>query len=140
VGGGRTSQGTWGTILISGDGGASWSSNTSNNWDDLAGIACPTSRVCIAAGGTTILASADGGATWTTRTFSAPSRPDSASGTYLAGIACYNSSACVAVGAGGTIVTSTDGGVGWINPDSGTDNGLQGVTCTTGGTVLATRP
>jgi len=128
------------TILASTNGGASWSKRSSGtgSYTALYGIACPTSRDCLAVGGgaiggAAILASTNGGTSWMRRS--------SGTVTYTAlyGIACPTSSSCLAVGSQegeGTILASTNGGATWHNRASAIQ-ALASITCPTSNDCLA---
>jgi photosystem II stability/assembly factor-like uncharacterized protein len=128
------------TVLTSTNGGASWTSRSSGTgpYTALYGVACPTSRDCLAVGGgaigrAAILASMNGGANWTRRS--------SGPGTYTAlyGIACPTSKDCLAVGSqggAGTILASSDGGTTWQSR-SAAIQALASITCPTSNDCLA---
>jgi photosystem II stability/assembly factor-like uncharacterized protein len=144
-----------GNIVASVTGGVSWLVRPSGTYNVLKGIACPTSRDCLAVGGNgpdvwvgngdevehtrpaTILVSTNGGASWTKRS--------SGTGSYTAlyGIACPTSRDCLAVGGGAiggaAILASTNGAASWIRRSSGTGSytALYGVACPTSRDCLA---
>jgi len=143
-----------GNILASLDGGATWASRPSGTYNALKGVACFTSRDCLAVGGNgpdvwvgngdevehtqpaTILASTDGGASWEKRS--------SGTGTYTAlyGIACPSAKDCLAVGGGvpggSTVLASLDGGATWHSrPSAAKAYVLDGIACPTARACLA---
>ena len=114
------SAGNSGTILVSSDGGTTWSLSSNSDTHHLYGIAYGNngSELYVSVGTVgTILTSPDG-VSWTKRT--------SGTSNYLAGIT-YGNGIFVAVGGSGKILTSSDG-VGWTSRTSGTANWLSGVT------------
>jgi photosystem II stability/assembly factor-like uncharacterized protein len=112
---------TTSTILLSTDGGSTWSIQTSVTNNPLNGVTCPSPSTCVAVGGIlgrpgTILLSTDGGRTWS-------SRPTDTTQTYtLEQVACPSPSLCVAVGGfrelftnEAAILRSTDEGNTWTS-------------------------
>lgn len=99
--------GNYGTILVSGDGGATWSAQQSGLETTMLGsIACADARHVWAAGvGGTIVHTRDGGETWISQV----------SGTErnLLDLFFLDRSRGWAVGEFGTIIGTTDGGVAW---------------------------
>ena len=128
------------TILVSTNGGASWTKRSSGtgSYTALYGIACPTSRDCLAVGGgaiggAAILASTNGAASWIRRS--------SGTGSYTAlyGVACPTSRDCLAVGSqegAGAILASTNGGATWQKRASAIQ-ALASITCATSNDCLA---
>ena len=100
-----------GLILTTGDGRATWTSRPnplSPYPQSLSGIACPTSRDCIAVGGD-IMTRSNGGAAWIER-----SNPLTGSGECYASIACRTSTNCLVSGEAN--VASTNEGKTWTVP------------------------
>ena len=113
-------QGTDGVVLLTTDGGLSWTTQTlsSSQANSLSDIACTSTSDCLAVGdvgsvstSAIILATSDGGSTWVGDTI-----PTGI--TRLTGIACSSTDDCVAVGYGaapltGVILVTSDGGASW---------------------------
>jgi len=92
--------------------------------NDLRGIACATSSVCVAVGATgTIVATADGGHSWTA--------VPSGTATTLNAIACPSATSCLAVGDAGALVTLAAGVSGWAPTVASlpTSRGMHGISC-----------
>lgn len=109
------------TILHTSDGGASWRSGTSGIPGDLRGVWFSTPQKAYAvglamSGSGVILASTDGGRTWSPQ-FVCSTSPCGAGNAQTVGalnsVSCSDDNTCKAVGAGGTIVSTQDGGRGW---------------------------
>ena len=101
--------GAGGTILHTGDGGATWVAQTAPPaTPDLTGVTFvdPRDGWAVGAGGT-ILHTGDGGATWVAQT-APPATPD------LTGVTFVDPRDGWAVGAGGTILHTGDGGATWV--------------------------
>jgi hypothetical protein len=114
------SAGNYGTILVSSDGGTTWTLSSNTDTHHLYGIGYGNngSELYVSVGTVgTILTSPDG-LNWTKRT--------SGTSNYLAGVT-YGNGIFVAVGGSGKILTSSDGVV-WTSRTSGTANWLAGVT------------
>jgi hypothetical protein len=115
-------------IVISENGGLTWTNQPSGATKKLIGVNCPSVSECVAVGfGGTILTSEDGGVTWTDR----PS--DSTSD--LERVSCATLSNCTAAGAN-TVLRSVDGGVTWTNPLTVTSEYLTGVSCSSMSTCV----
>jgi photosystem II stability/assembly factor-like uncharacterized protein len=90
--------GDGGTIVVTRNGGYTWSRLISPTGQSLNGVACAGTRICYAVGdGGTIVATRDASRTWS-RLISPPRSHA------LRGIACPSTRICYAVGDGGTIV------------------------------------
>ena len=117
--------GTGGTILLSADGGVTWTSRTVDPDDGWGGVGCASVHLCVVVGGSGAIAtSGDGGVTWTIRA--------SATENQLNSVSCPSPRLCVAVGGfvgNGAIVTSADGGVTWTNRSSHALYQLGSVSC-----------
>lgn len=111
-----------GTIIISSDGGKTWTAPTSGgSSNDLYGVTCNGAN-CVAIGSIgTILTSSDNGANWST---SAPGT----SGTPSLYSVAYSGNNFAIVGEGGIVRTSIDG-VNWATSNAGT-NSLSSITWT----------
>jgi len=114
-----------GAIYFTGNGGASWSYQTSgiSGADQtLNNVSCWSTTGCVAVGTAgTALSTSNGGGTWNLET----------SGTtqFLLGVSCPNTALCVAVGTNGVTVTRTNGT--WHPQVSGTTSYLSQVLCPT---------
>jgi photosystem II stability/assembly factor-like uncharacterized protein len=137
AGGSCTAVGASGTILVSADGGATWTADTSGTTIALNAVSCP-SVVCYTTGavssGSAVLLKTVDGTTWMPQTSHSPQA--------LSGISCLDAENCFAGGAIGTLVTTTDGST-WaqqgdplsgpttaLNATSSTGLALNAATCT----------
>jgi photosystem II stability/assembly factor-like uncharacterized protein len=110
-----------GTILTSGDGGDSWSSQVSGSTKFLDGVSCPNATTCVVVGQDgVILGTKNGGTTW--------SSLPTATGDWLNGISCPDLNFCLAAGRFGTVVRTVDGGQRWSAGGLGTHT-LYDVSC-----------
>lgn len=132
-----------GTILVTADGGTTWTQQTTPaNTPPLGGVAFADLTHGWAVGFKgTILATVDGGATWTPQT-----SPDSGTDTSVNRVACADTQHAWAVDAEGNIFATVNGGTTW-NKQYQNNGGLLDVTCTdrthvwasgVGGSIVAT--
>ncbi len=112
IGGGAGGAGS-SFIMVSDDGGLTWSNVSANsNLGTLKAIACPSVARCVAVGTKGAFVTSDGGSTWVNGKM-----PSGGTG-YLDGVACPSVSDCTAVVTGGMSATgavlgTTDGGLTW---------------------------
>jgi photosystem II stability/assembly factor-like uncharacterized protein len=160
-----TAVGANGTILTSGDGGASWTSRQpGTKLYSLYSVSCPTATFCVAVGGVafdaTILLSKNAGANWASYVpgfddiLSGSNSPsgmatamtlDCASGSLcsggvLRGVSCPSTSFCAAVGDQGTVLTTADAGAAWTSQVAAGGSAklqLTGVSCTASRSCVA---
>lgn len=116
-----------GTIILSTDGGQTWTLQSSG-MPDLKGVAFSDGQAGAAVGDSgTILFSTDAGQSWS----------PSASGTSaVLRSVCFAGQTGTAVGSSGTILRTTDGGASWTPQSSGTTLELFGVHCISENTVI----
>jgi photosystem II stability/assembly factor-like uncharacterized protein len=115
-----TAVGLNGTMLLTNDGGGSWTSVSSGTTNSLFGVSWHGNMgVAVGLNGT-ILSTADGGASWTSE-FSGTANA-------LFGVSFSGSNRGTAVGLQGTILSTADGGASWTSVSSGTAYALYGVT------------
>ena len=118
--GGSSSGGVAPEVLLSDDGGQSWTlvnlarSAAVSSINGLTGVACASADLCVAVGSGFILLSTDGGAAWS-RANIASSPPAQSALVGLVGVACPLASTCIAVGSKGVLLT-TDAGQTWVAP------------------------
>jgi photosystem II stability/assembly factor-like uncharacterized protein len=110
-----------GHVLVSGDGGATWSNKTVPTKHFLYDVGCGNASRCVAVGDAgTAVVSRDAGKSWRT------------SGTgvsvALSGVSCTGPQQCVAVGDSNTVITTTDGGSSWSRSFSQLGV-MDGVSC-----------
>lgn len=116
------------------DAGASWhvgtlpTAITQSGHVNLGPVSCPTSQVCVAAGGgpngSYILYSTDGGGSWSEGSLS--------TGEGLSGLFCRTPGFCVGVVAGGPAEISSDGGAMWSSGQPiSSPSFLDAVSCPT---------
>ncbi|MQF49162.1 hypothetical protein FIM08_04635, partial [SAR202 cluster bacterium AC-647-N09_OGT_505m] len=113
--------GASGTIMMTNDGGRSWSLQTSGTTSQLMGIDFVDYRYGWAVGaGGTVLATTNGGHTWTPQT----------SGTTetLHRVQFRDASNGSVVGVNGLILRTTDGGNTWSSINSGSSRNLRGIS------------
>jgi photosystem II stability/assembly factor-like uncharacterized protein len=111
-----------GWIVVTHNGGTTWSSPSSGVSIPLNAVSCPDDQACVATGdGGTLLATANGGHTWSVQ----------ASGTTakLRAVSCADAAHCTAVGAGGTIIRTSDAGLHWATVASNTTQDLVSISC-----------
>jgi photosystem II stability/assembly factor-like uncharacterized protein len=102
----------------------------------LYGVSCPSAQFCVAVGGG-IIASDTGGRSWTDE----PTPSVLVSGIaakVLTGVWCTSHRRCIAVGYAGIILTTSDGGVHWVQRPvpAGTWN-LAGIACSSADACIA---
>ena len=142
VGPGGYGQGAAPVIVVTTDGGVTWTSERMpGGVDSLVGVACPSAAVCWAVGSSgsafssgpsVLLQSTDGGATWGAVPVPAPANG-------LDAISCGTVTTCTAVGASGSIVTTADGGATWTAQTPPSDApGFAGVACSSAKDCWAT--
>ncbi len=120
-----------GTIVATGDGGATWSTQANGIGAPFTGLACPNTTTCYAVGrvenraATALMATRDGSAHW--RSQSVPTD------TVLNSIACPSATTCYAVGemSNGTVVVTHDGGAHWRRQPTPTVAVLYSIACPT---------
>ena len=132
--------GEGGAILVTTNGGATWSKQSSGTFATFWGVAFSDATHGWAVGeGGLILATTNGGATWSAR--------GSGTSELLYDVAFSDATHGWAVGEGGTILATTDGGATWSKQSSGRSTWLHGVAFADathgwavgeGGTILAT--
>jgi photosystem II stability/assembly factor-like uncharacterized protein len=106
------------------DSGATWSTQSLSNGDQLIGIACPGANACFAVGWPgAIYKTIDGGVSWNYQP-NGLSRTDET----LVAISCASATNCMAVGTDGIVLSTTDG-TSWALESSGTTQLLNGVSC-----------
>ena len=141
---------TQSTVLVTSDGGASWTQSMLPQQPSslvgpvtAQGISCPSTQECFVVGSETpgdgspsgsVFATDDGGLRWTSQTLPVTT-------TSLLGISCPSASDCMAVGGGipprggpgqAMIVTTTDGGNDWVlRPAPSGVSGLSSISCPT---------
>lgn len=140
-------------VLLTTDGGRSWSyppTPIDRTAYPMNGIACPSARVCYAAGDyATIMVTYDGGHTWQ-RQHNALMDQSGVIIPTLSAIACSSMRSCVAVGGieNGVVLATNDGGRTWMSQTGVTRSSLTGVACPSprvcyavgyGGTLAMTR-
>ncbi|MGI0013722.1 MAG: YCF48-related protein [Nitrososphaera sp.] len=118
-----TVVGLSGTILRTTNGGASWSSQSSEI-NDFYGVSFFNANIGAVVGNGIILHTSNGGATWRRQII----------GTTLRSVSCPDVTTCIAVGDGGVIVRTTNAGQTWVADTSGTTNALLGVFFTSANT------
>ena len=112
-----------GTILVTSNGGATWTGQASGTANLLWSVTFTDASHGWAVGANgTILATSNGGATWTAQS--------SGTAQTLLGVAFTDASHGWAVGNAGTILATVNGGATWTAQTSGTANALNGVTFT----------
>ena len=121
-----------GYVLLSTDGGASWTAGVISS-DGLQAVACPSASTCVAIGrgtsGTRIETTADGGGSWTGDTARDVFQPSA--------VACATVTDCLVVGSAGTLVT-TDGGAGWTDAPVVPDGSVaSAMTCPSSSSCVA---
>jgi photosystem II stability/assembly factor-like uncharacterized protein len=133
-----------GVILISTNGGLSWTSSTlPPGTYGIGDVVCPTSSRCIAVGAQ-ILVSSDGGQTWSTATVPGGTQA-------LRSIACSSSTTCVAIGPNSDAVSNpnattvaimtTDGGSTWTQDAFPTGSAsLEQISCPSSSQCFAGGP
>jgi photosystem II stability/assembly factor-like uncharacterized protein len=90
-------------VLISRDGGVTWTGRSSTKADNLSAVSCPSVRWCTAVGSySPIVSTTDGGATWTSAHVE--------DGVSLFAVSCPTVHQCLAVGGGGIVLQWTDAG------------------------------
>ena len=100
--------GSFGVILRSADGGATWTLQSSGTDKVFLGVSFTDANTGTAVGeDSTILRTLDGGATWTPQ--------DSGTTNWLFGVSFTDTSNGTAVGLNGTIVRTIDGGATWTD-------------------------
>ncbi len=110
-------------IMVSSDGGQSWSARSDSDGHYLYGVACVSSTRCIAVGDAgTILISAKENQKWTS-VGSGTTEP-------LSSVSCPGSGRCYAVGDGGTVLATDNSGKSWHDVASGSSV-IDGVACGT---------
>ncbi len=132
--------GDLGTILLSTDGGATWTPQESGTTNSLLAVTFRDRDTGTVVGdGGTILRTTNGGATWTPQA--------SGTGLSLFAVSFANTNGGTAVGELGTILHTTNGGTTWLPQISKETVGLSGVSFTdanngivvgAGGTILLT--
>jgi photosystem II stability/assembly factor-like uncharacterized protein len=128
--------GATGTIVVTDDSGATWTTQSSGTRNNLNGVACATTTQCLVVGnkagaGTNgvVLATTDGGSSWATH--------NSGTANNLTAVACADESTCWAVGQNGTILKTTTAGATWSPQTSGTTTQLNGISCPSTTTCFA---
>ena len=114
-----------GTIVVTHDGGAEWTTQSSGTATNLNSVSCVSATTCVAVGdksGTgVIVATTNGGMSW--------SAQSSGTANNLDRVSCADAGRCWAVGQNGAIVATSNGGATWAPQSSGTSNELKGVAC-----------
>lgn len=119
-----------GTILVSSDGGATWTPQGSGTTADLYRVVAVSPTVAWASGAVgTVLRTEDGGATW--RTLAVPTGAD------LRGLAAASATTAWVVGTGGAILGTSDGGATWARAASPTSVDLFALTLAPSGALWA---
>ncbi len=115
--------GSGGHVLVSGDGGITWSQKSIPTKHYLYGVACSDSEHCAAVGdaGTAVFTK-NGGKSW--------SSGDTGVTVPLSGVSCPQALHCVAVGDNETVLATTDGGQSW-SKELSQFGVMDGVSCTT---------
>jgi hypothetical protein len=114
--------GRGGAIVVTSDGGQTWSDATSNTTAHLRALAVFGTTMMWAAGkGGTIVRSTDAGATWV-----ACNTPTGTGALYA--IAFRDANEGWAAGDGGALLHTTDGGANWSSEDAGTEANLRGLS------------
>ena len=142
---GGLSSGVGVPILVSNDGGTTWSvpGVSGLSISGLKGVSCPTANFCMAAGTAGlpgavfytavnyIVTTENGGATWSVSTI--PSALFGSSGGSITSITCSSPADCD-VSDPGTVVSTTDGGGSWTASTlPGTAPAVSGLSCGTSG-------
>jgi photosystem II stability/assembly factor-like uncharacterized protein len=123
------SFGGYGTILATGNGGGTWTVQSSGTSQGITSVSCPSATTCFAVGGAgTILGTSNGGGTWTAQS--------SGSTDYLLGISCPSTTTCFAVGRFGAILGTSNGGGTWT-AQFASANSLSGISCPSATTCFA---
>ncbi len=121
------------TVLVSHDGGNTWTQHVLGTTDQVDSVSCPSANTCYGVGWPgAIYKTIDGGSTWVLQT----------SGFYgsdnvLTSVSCPDTTDCVAVGIGG-LAFSTSNGSAWVQESTNTPNSLFGVSCATTSACVAT--
>jgi photosystem II stability/assembly factor-like uncharacterized protein len=111
-------------ILVTHDGGTTWTSQLVPGTDQLLAVSCPAANTCFAVGWPgTIYSTGNGGSTWTRQANSLYGSDNT-----FVGVSCASTTMCVAVGTQGTIMSTTNGST-WAAETSGTAHLLAGVSC-----------
>jgi len=112
-----------GSVAVTTDAGAHWSSRTTTTGLTLQAISCPDINTCYAAAYGVIVKTTDGGNTWTST--GAVNYPF-----LFSGISCPTATGCFAVGTQG-IYATTDGGTTWVQRvnTSGPGNRVTSISC-----------
>ncbi len=146
---GGLSSGVGVPILVSNDGGTTWSvpGVSGLSISGLKGVSCPTANFCMAAGTAGlpgavfytavnyIVTTENGGATWSVSTI--PSALFGSSGGSITSITCSSPADCD-VSDPGTVVSTTDGGGSWTASTlPGTAPAVLGLSCGTSGSCIA---
>jgi photosystem II stability/assembly factor-like uncharacterized protein len=130
-------------ILVSTDGGQSWTAHTMNDGGlNLLGVDCPSTALCLATGESEkpsnssahadIYLSTDQGTTWTLA--SIPPQVVA-----IGAVACPTASLCIAVGS--AVLVSSDGGATWapVGVTGGIED-LYSISCASATTCVAVGP
>jgi photosystem II stability/assembly factor-like uncharacterized protein len=132
-----------GQIVVSSDGGSTWSSVSVPDLGAVGAVACPSTTLCVAVGAQ-ILVSTDLGLTWTAKFVSGGTG-------VLRSVACASSSTCIALGANPVGLTqsdasafaieSTDSGSSWssLSLPAGSSQ-LFSISCVNGSTCVVSGP
>jgi photosystem II stability/assembly factor-like uncharacterized protein len=134
--------GSYRTVMATGNGGATWTTQTSGAPQNgglaappvpppgLNSVSCPVSGKCVAVGDLgSIVVTSDGGANWSNR--------DSGSASDLLGVSCPTAATCFAVGSNGTVLRTTNGGGSWTKQSLGVGSVLSAVSCASSSTCVA---
>jgi photosystem II stability/assembly factor-like uncharacterized protein len=117
-----------GPILMTANGGATWTQQTAVT--GLFAMSCPSTSICVGVGnGGLVWTTSNGGGTWSSQTING--------GNYLDGVSCPSTTVCFAVGFGGSAFTSGNGGTTWTALSSGTTASLYAISCPSTTTCFA---